>query len=407
MANDVTGPITATANGRVVHLLHQDPVTSEIYGAGGTPHVGLNSLVSADGVWAPKPKWRRALARVLAGASNATMLHIGDSTTAGAFASGSNWAACRAISMPTQLAGLMSATGIPVCAGSTHGAATNSGTSLATFASYDTRWTFGANWAAAAINTAGGGSINNQGAGNYTAANFTPSDQWDTVDIWYIKNAGYGSFTISANGGAAIGATVACAGTLSVQKATRTTTLGFNTLNITKIADGNIILLGVSTYNSQRKTVNIFNAGWGSSKSADWIASANVWDPLNMVDAYAPDLTVINLTINEWIAGTVPATYQSQMDTIINRCRLYGDVVLMTGAPSTVGTTAKATQDGIVQACRALGQKYACDVVDVSQLFGDWTTGSALGYYSPAGDAIHPGQSGYALMASELLRRIR
>lgn len=49
MTADITGPITATAAGRLVHLLHQDPVTEEIYGANGLPHSGLNSLVSEYG----------------------------------------------------------------------------------------------------------------------------------------------------------------------------------------------------------------------------------------------------------------------------------------------------------------------------------------------------------------------
>ena len=49
MANDVTGELTATLAGRLVHVMHQDPVTGEIYGAGGLPHAGLNSLVSEYG----------------------------------------------------------------------------------------------------------------------------------------------------------------------------------------------------------------------------------------------------------------------------------------------------------------------------------------------------------------------
>jgi len=373
---------------------------TNISGVGGANVVGTSPVSGGGAPSSPTPKWDLAIKKMKAGTRNARLLNVGDSTTAGSYAAGNAFVGAKPFSYPTQLAPLLAARGYPVSTSSMIGTSVNS-TSIGLFTGYDTQWAVGAGWACAAVNTCGGGTLNNSGAGNLTAANYAPATAFDTVDIWYIQNTAYGSFTIGVDGGAALGSTVVAAGGLSIQKVTRTTALGVHTLNITKVADGNILICGVSCYNSQQKCIEVMNAGWGGATTALWAAAVAVWDPANMLAVYAPDLTIINLGINDWLTGVLPATYSTNIEVLIAKARLSGDVAIMTGAPSAIGSASQAVQDGITQVCRALAEKYNCPLIDVSGEWGNYVTAADAinGFYAPAGDPVHPGAVGYGDVA--------
>jgi lysophospholipase L1-like esterase len=369
-----------------------DPASNALVGPDGK----AVSPVSGGGNNVKLPKWRRALAKVRAGTANANLMALGDSTTAGSFATGNGYvASARSMSYPTQLAALMAtATGLPINLNTFAGS--NAGSS--DFLAYDPRWTsLGTNWTVGAIPSFGGSLIGNNNAGNYTTAKFQTSGITDTVDIWYLQNTSYGTFTVSIDGGQSTSANIVAAGAISMQKVTKTFTRGSNhVLEFNKVADGNVFIAGFCAYDSQVKSVNIFNGGYPGKKASDFVANTNVWDPLPMLGTFAPDLTLLNININDWIAGTAAATFTSQMQTIITQAQLSGDVLLQTGMPSKITSATQAAQDAITVATRLLAQPLNIPVVDVSSAWCDYTTAVASGYFLPANDVVHPGAAGYA-----------
>ena len=349
------------------------------------------------------PKWRAGLASVIAGTGNSRICCIGDSTTAGTSSAGNGWVNARLASYPNQLITLLNNMGIYANGGCAIGSGTPTDSQ---FLGYDPRWTFGSGWATNTVVTLGAGTINNNGAGALTAANFTPAQEFDTIDIWYIQNSGYGTFTIGVDGGAAVGAAVSAAGTLSIQKATRTVTKGLHTLNITKTVTGNILICGINTYDSTKSRVDVFNCARGGGKVADISADTNVWDPLKLLRIYAPDLSIIALTINDWIAATASGSFTTSTQAIIAAARESGDVVLATGFPSKTTSASLANQDAITAALRPIAANMGLPLIDISQEWGLYTTALAAGYFAPENDPVHPGPTGYAYMAQRVFESL-
>jgi len=360
-------------------------------------------LLKGVGINQQLPQFSYALSQVKAGVRNAKILCYGDSTTAGAYASGSNWAGGRALSSPNILASSLSPRWSAYI-GNTLGDPSQQ-TSGVFFQSYDPRWVLQSGWGTSAVISIGSGSLNCSTAAK--TASFTPAQAFDTVDIYYIQNAGYGSLNVNVDGGATIGAAIAFNGTLSLKKATRTCALGVHTLNLVTVDANQVIVIGVSTYNSNAKGIEVFNAGTGGMTSALGAANTNIWDacyvtgnngPLGLIQ---PDLTVINLGINDWGTAVTPATYRTNMSVIIAAAKLYGDVILQCPTPTSSSSTSLATQLGISTVCRQLAAENGVPLVDTNAIFGSYAIAQGqLGYYLPANDLIHPGATGYAAVGN-------
>jgi len=345
-------------------------------------------------------RWNAALTAMKAGARNAKVLFLGDSTTAGFFATGVNSAGCRPLATADVFAQSLSS-GVGYY-GNTIGDPTNG---AATFQAYDTRWVFDPAWAVGAVVGLGGGTIGAATTVAVTTTTFSPVQAFDTIDIYYIQNSGYGTLQLNVDGGAQLGATINCSGTLSIVKTTRTCTLGVHVLNFVKPIGGNVLLIGVSTYNSAVKGIECLNAGKGGLTSTAAALSANAWDPavatsIGTIAQIAPDLTIINLTINDWIGAVAPATYTTNIQKLIDAYRLYGDVILQTGVPEAPGTVSIANQRLIVSAMRNLAVDNGIPILDVHQIWGDYNYAKdTLGYFAPTNDLVHPGATGYAAIA--------
>jgi hypothetical protein len=140
---------------------------------------GLNPSASASALLAqtnlaypfPLPKWRKALADVLAGVADARVSFIGDSTTVGLLTgTGGLWARSASVVMGK----LLAARGIPVNINHCWGDQTRIGGT--TYTNFDPRCALGSNWSSAAggINLVGGSPVGNTaGSGTFS---FTPLD---------------------------------------------------------------------------------------------------------------------------------------------------------------------------------------------------------------------------------------
>lgn len=344
------------------------------------------------------PKFNYALAQMKAGVRNARILFIGDSTTAGLFANGLIYNGNRALNFPTTIANNIAGR-TPAYYGNTIG---DTAFNTANFLLYDPRWQFpSSGWSSnfSSIANMGGGAIGSNTSG--AIALFTPTQPFDTVDVYYYQISGYGTLALNVDGGPTLGAVINTAGTASIKKATRTCALGNHTLNLVKSADtNNVIIVGISTYKSTATGIEFLSAGAGGQSSSFFAASTNVWDSsyttsnLGTLAAIAPDLVVFSPGINDWGSGVTPATYATNIQAVITAAQLYADVLLVTATPTASSSTAIATQLGIVQQTRLTAAEDGLPLVDTYNAFASYSFAqSILGYFTS--DLIHPNVTGY------------
>jgi lysophospholipase L1-like esterase len=348
-------------------------------------------------------KWRAALANMLNGAANAKIAFVGDSTTAGFFASGSQYANNRPLTVANRIAALLNGRGITATVGNTFGSSLNIGT-IATFATYDTRWSFGAGWVCNSLTGIVGQEALTHSSANTNSADFTPVAAFDTIDMWTVTNPAYQDFTIAVDGGGAL-ATVDASQALSILKTTVTTTDATHTINIAKTAANAALthILGIDTYRSAAKSVQCWQMGMGGATSAIWgTTTSSVWLAPNLLATYAPDLTVICVGINDWIAGVTSATFQTNMQVLITKALSTGSVILVTPPPTQIGYSS-ATQlnmDVIRAAIFTLAQTNNVPVLDIFGRFVSYTDANTYGMY---GDGAHPDKTGYQDWANALI----
>lgn len=393
-----------------------DPITGAVAGfvdANGKEQLGVGDAKTNLAFRYPLPKWRKALGDAMNGVADARLAFIGDSTTAGLLTTSTGlWSR----SATALLAKMMSARGIPVNANSMMGDQGRVGG--ATFTTFDPRVALGANWSSAAAGQsfAAGSPLSNT-AGSGTLG-FTPTDPvtgaayaFDTIDVYYVQNPAYGSFQIAVDGGAAIGGTVACAGTRSLQVASRSTTLAGHTVNINATVAGQIFICYIVCSNSAQKAVRILNHGSGSYTSTNFLmGTVGDFTPMAAIannaltPPLAPHLAIIDIGINDRRLGAYTSAFDTNVQSMISQLISVGsDVVLCKPVPSDITSTAfttQANQDAYDAAIDRLAAVSGLNVYSKRARMGSYEISNPLGYYS---DALHLSYGGYGAQALDLL----
>lgn len=350
-------------------------------------------------------KWRKALAAVQSGAANAKLMFLGDSTTAGAMATGVSWANNRPLTIANAIARRLSGAGVNANVGSTLGPGV---INTANFLLYDTRWTLGAEWVANSLPGLGGGYIVSLTTGA-TAANFTPTApdgtalSFDRIEIVYLKNSAYANFTVGVDGGAAA-FTSTQAGGGAIDRVTVSVAAGTHTVNIQKVGGDSAKHLHVQSvicYSSTAPAVLCLTAGYGGGLAANMADAAAYYTAKNALIYQAPDLTVINLTINDAIAQTSVSAYTASLQAIITAAKLSGDVILMGGnaIQDTFSGFVAGTDAAYYQAVESLATLNDVPYLNAADVLGDYTAANAAGFM---GDGAHPNRYGYQEMANAL-----
>lgn len=332
-------------------------------------------------------KWAAGKAARAAGTRNATILAIGDSTTAGLGAGSTGGGDVNAVgsSYPTQLAALLSNASASSMFG-THNQASNFDARLAVTA-----------WSKTGSDTSVGGPMwSTAGAGRLS---FTPSNQVDTFIIKYptIASGGLGTMNVSIDAGST---TLINEGlTTSFSSQTFSTTLGNHTFNVDWVS-GNAYVADIIAYNSAAKEISIYNGGSSTSQTSFWVNSASVWNPYPVAVGLAADLNLVSLMINDEANAISLSTYNTNLNALVTGLQATGSVILMSGNPiDPVGSgVSLATQATYVAALRALAISLNVPFIDVFNLFGgSYATALASGWMF--GDGFHPNAAGYAKIA--------
>lgn len=362
------------------------------------PATGLNQAVpsslllgsTASTLPVRLPNWRNSLAKVRAGTGRGRILLIGDSTTAGAGSGASGslnlvgaWAKSRTQSLAARLAAL----GVPTSSNSVVGDNSAQFVQGVNVSLYDPRIVLGANWTMNLALTCGGAMYSySNGAVNNLA--FTPTGQIDSATVYYITRPGQGTCTTNIDGGSSLG-TINMNAASAMTSQTFTFAKGAHTFNVVPGNNGVLGITAIVTWDSTTPAIDILQAGMIGATATTFTSttSGNPWDILPSISAYAANLTVIQLTINDSVTNTNLATYAANLQTIVNRAKLTGDVILESGYPS-LGINAAA----YVTQAQQVAANSAIPFLDVTYRWTDYATSNGLGWMF---DSLHPNAVGY------------
>jgi lysophospholipase L1-like esterase len=343
------------------------------------------------------PNWSAALAAQQRGSSNAIIGCLGDSTVAGQGATNSELASnAKSSSWPTQLAKL-----IPDGSWSSVWGDNNVTAANGALYDYDTRLT-GSGWtidnAKSSGTLCGGFFCEHESHASTNWQSFTPTNQIDTIEIWYARSPGNGYFTISIDGGPPL-ATVDCSGADAFSKATTTCPLGSHTITFRRTATtaNDVYLAAFRAYNSAKAEVSVYNLGGSRWTSADFVTNSYPWNTLPAIAAISPHLVIFEAgIINDWDDCAPLSTVTSNMITVIHALKSVNcDVILMSGVPSQPPVYASyATQAAYVANMKSLAYAANVPFIDVWGLFGGSWNSSAM--Y----DSLHPNHVGCGLIAA-------
>lgn len=351
------------------------------------------------------PKWDAAIQLMRAGVRDAKILCVGDSTTAGV-GGGTDASYVQAGSWPHHLVGLLNDGFWYAANGLQTPRATSGGTPV------DTRWTLGAGWSkgdganATTAYIGFGGMGSNYWASFDAAETLTFNDpriEADTFDIYYLTTTGTGAeFTAQATGGA-VSASTPTGGLAAKGIGKLTVSAGsLATTNVVTIDPGGsagaVYIVGIEPYRSgATKRIRVGNAAASGSYAFRWAGysdnnSSNTWNSLYAIRAYAPDLTIIDLGINDADPSreTLATTFDAYIGDIIAAAQYSGDVLLKTFIP-VAGR--EAMMDQYAEKLRA----HNLALVDIYEAWGTAEEADAAGFVHP--DGIHGTSLAYQVEA--------
>lgn len=359
---------------------------------------------------------RAAIARVKAGTGVAKIACIGDSTTMGAYSNGIVFAGNKPLAFPAQLATQLAAKGIAATNCSFFGTGNVAPATAAGYNAYNPAVSMTGGFAPGAIATLGAFAFASTTLG--ATLSYVPENSFafDTVDIYYLGGTG-GAFTVNVDGGATL-ATITPTGTHNVQVTTVTgIALATHTLNLVASAATGVFIVGVAARASGTKRIEVYDMGWSAVEVLNpanaSISYAQPTSPTNQYNYFvglpvvAPDLTIINLTIND--IDNQPssvAVYQAALQTMVTQALVSGDCVLMVGNPGnkanwTVNPAVAAAYQAAVYAVALASNVPVCDITL------RWTsyaiTNPVMAYGDAGANALHPGTVGNGDMATALL----
>jgi len=337
--------------------------------------------------------WRAAVARVRSGTGRGRLLILGDSTSMGQGSGSGGSGDCNGAfptAWPQALAGFAN-TFVPF---STKSFISNQVTPAATYNTYDSRVTMGTGWTNS-VYTCGGLMFEFSG-GTAGTLGFTPAGSIDTFTVYYVQQASQGEFTVNVDGGSSLG-TVNAAGSNLLASQTFTVAAGTHTINLVSLANGLFYVAGIVAYLSTTPAIDFIQCGYSGAQASAFVGTSLVWSPQNAIVAFAPDLTVIMLTINDSNAGTALATYQSNLQATITSAQASGDVILASGVPSNTTPATNGTLDTYIQVVYSLAAANGCAVFDLKKRWGSYAiVNPVMPYY----DNLHPKTLGYQDVAA-------
>lgn len=350
----------------------------------------------------PVNKWKAAKLQAKARKDYAVCLFYGDSTTGG-FGAGTtvglnyNDNAYRS-NAGSQAAVLLNSRIQRATRDSVFGTSNAvAGGSGVTYPVFDPRVTFGAGWAAGdGAATFGGGYFQ---ATTTTAGtlDFQPERPFNRFIVFYPKaSSGTTNLVVQVDGSAAGYAAISNNGASSVGSTSYTITgaaanhkISFTSPN----AAVNAWVNGIICWDSENPGIIVCVAGAAGGTAAQ-LASAGGFSTLEMMALVAPDLTIINCTINDQNGQPAAATYAANMAIIMDKALLSGDVIMLVNSPNTNAGFSNGYLTTVTPLLQSACDTRSVNMIDLRDHLGyTWAIANAAGYMDPT-TGVHPNAIG-------------
>jgi len=156
-------------------------------------------------------------------------------------------------------------------------------------------------------------------------------------------------------------------------------------------------LAGAIAYNSNEKSIILAQGAWGGGKAANYADATTAYAGCGFIDVIKPDTSIWALTINDIIAGTATATYNTQLSYIAGKSARYGDLLLATGQPGNHANFLNSVWKDIEFEMYKVAAIYGAGTISMHKEFDSWAALNAAGLEY---DAYHHNAAGYLRQAS-------
>lgn len=266
----------------------------------------------------------------------------------------------------------------------------------------DTRLTFGAGWTSDTAYSIGGPMAINSTTTN--AFDFVLPTTADRVDVYYAEdNTGTPLGTISWEINSA-GATSINTGdeAPALKSVTITLTPGSNTLHLRRVS-GTVKVVGVQPYLTTEASVHVINAGVSGTVAGAFNAGSKPYELPTAWAALAPSGMFVQQTNNDAVAGTVLATYKSNL-TAFATAAPTADTVYIAQTPYGSSVAALTLLPPYVAAMKEVGLAIGAPVIDQTKRFLTYAEMSAYGFTKL--DDLHLSPTGYRDQGSFLTEQV-
>lgn len=436
---------SSSPDGTYVTIVFNQPITSLIW-AGGAAITGMPASASAGAqvnlYWSttaaewygqysvPAPpalvtitpgfckNIRSKIAQVLAGTSNARILLLGDSNTAGFGAAMAppqteSYVGGFPLNYPNAVASAM----LPIWSPKNQycGAQNLAGgaSTIANYKLYDQRLTYSGS--ATVINSFGNLSgdclgFTSNAVGSFT---FAMADQFDSFEVGFVSNtnnyvgtATAGSTSVTLNGNQAI----------AIRTATGSVSPKATSITISVPATGGgLPILWIRTWDSTRPSIQLMQAGWAGGNIANSITTTNPYSSGNQIGAMGFDLVICHgMLLND--TSTAPATWATSFTTLKDLIRNSGaDMAYTTSMNTQPDATNWAAYKALNQQGRTSSMSFNIPMLEIEYEWfpssrylppGTTQAGSYFGWTGTTYDGRHPSGIGYSDIANKVSRLI-
>lgn len=125
----------------------------------------------------------------------------------------------------------------------------------------------------------------------------------------------------------------------------------------------------------------------------------------NEIDFWTPSLTVIALTANDYGGQTSLTSYKTNLQTLITRALVYGDVLLTSIGVHYDENTSAIKQQSYVDIVKQLAITNNCAYLDIHDRWNGGVYAQNILGFLANGD-VHPTASGHQDIATAILRVI-
>jgi hypothetical protein len=249
-----------------------------------------------------------------------------------------------------------------------------------TFPQMDPRVLFGATgWVDDTATTTMGGRFITEVNGNTGFLDFTPGYSFTSAKFWYPITAGL-STNVGVYLDGVLNTSVNQAGANSIASLTISIHGGASKISLLNSGSAKGYCTGFECFRSSQQAV-VGYAGWlGATVANVADNSSSTWAPRLAAEQFAPDLLIVQIMINNIIAGNTAASWQASLDALLASFASTSDIIIVIDPAGNNVNFTNGLYAQYITAAQALAATYNGLVVDMRQVLGStWAIANAAG----------------------------